>query len=66
MTDRIRNAWAVLTGKATICTHPEPANAVCGGVIWNGPIRFVGSHPQFIRFEGATTMATPFRNLTIQ
>lgn len=51
---RIRNAWAVLTGKATVCTHINQTATLTFNY-GPGPNVYI-SEP---------TMATPFRNLTI-
>jgi len=58
MRTRIRNAWSVLTGKAAVCTHDS--HVTTSG---NYTVYYCGQPSLYI---APTTMATPFRNLTIQ
>lgn len=58
MTDRIRNAWAVLTGKATVCTHPTGWRTNSTYTLWFGDSPYIVS-------GGSDNITTPFRKTTI-
>lgn len=59
--NRIRNAWAVLTGKATVCTHTAAQSSF---TYWLNGQPYISTSPD-LRIGEPTTMATPFRNLTL-